>query len=122
MRAHNRSVRAVKVVVNNQSRGVPFIPKPSHDHAHHTQYRESVPTPAGSKGGDWRGTISKAHLGCTALESMEKLQLSDLHHGVDYPMACEEDGERCRIHVKMTEISMKSVEALIHSEKVRPPE
>ena len=49
---------------------------------------------------------------------MEKLQLSDLSSGVDYPMASEEDGERCRIHVKMTEISMKSVEALIHSEKV----
>ena len=48
----------------------------------------------------------------------EKLQLSDLHRGVDYPMACEEDADRCRIHVKMTEISMKSVEALIHSDKV----
>lgn len=49
----------------------------------------------------------------------EKLQLSDLHRGVDYPMPCEEDADRCRIHVKMTEISMKSVEALIHSDKVR---
>ena len=49
---------------------------------------------------------------------MEKLQLSDLNHGEDYPMPCAEDVDRCRIHVKMTEISMKSVEALIHSDKV----
>ena len=49
----------------------------------------------------------------------DKLQLSDLHHGVDYPMPCEENTDRCRIHVKMTEVSMKSVEALIHSDKVR---
>ena len=50
---------------------------------------------------------------------MAKLQLSDLHHGLDYPMSCEDDADRCRIHVKMTEISMKSVEALIHSDKVK---
>ena len=50
---------------------------------------------------------------------MEKLQLSDLSHGLDYLMPCAEDADRCRIHVKMTESSMKSVEALIHSDKVR---
>lgn len=49
---------------------------------------------------------------------MEKLQLSDLNHGEDYAMPCAEEADRCRIHVKMTEISMKSVEALIHSDKV----
>lgn len=49
---------------------------------------------------------------------MEKLELSDLSHGVDYLMPCAEDADRCRIHMKMTEISMKSVEALINSDKV----
>ena len=55
---------------------------------------------------------------CGVALAMEKLQLSDLSHGVDYPMSCEQDADRCRIHVKMTEISMKSVEGLIHSDKV----
>ena len=49
---------------------------------------------------------------------MAKLQLSDLTHGEDYEMPCSEDADRLCIHVKMTEISMKSVEALIHSDKV----
>ena len=47
-----------------------------------------------------------------------ELKLSDLRNNVEYPVNNNTPDGRCLIHVKLTELSMKSVQSLIHSDKV----
>lgn len=46
-----------------------------------------------------------------------ELKLSDLRNNVEYPVNNNTPDGRCLIHVKLTELSMKSVQSLIHSDK-----
>lgn len=50
---------------------------------------------------------------------MAKLKLADLKPGTEHPMENRLSDGRCLMHVKLTDLCMKSVEGLINSEKVR---
>ena len=48
----------------------------------------------------------------------ERLKLSDLKPNMDYPLENSIPEGRCLIHVKLTDFCARSVENLIHSDKV----
>ena len=47
------------------------------------------------------------------------LKLSDLKPSTNYPLRNELSEGRCLIHVKLTDLCVKSIEGLMNSEKVR---
>ena len=46
------------------------------------------------------------------------LKLSDLKANTDYPLGNELSEGKCLIHVKLTDLCVKSIEGLMNSEKV----
>ncbi len=52
------------------------------------------------------------------MAKVQPLKLSDLKPSVEHPMANRLSDGRCLMHVKLTDLCMKSVEGLINSEKV----
>lgn len=53
------------------------------------------------------------------MAKLQPLKLSDLRSGVDYPVGTDVQERRCLFHVKLTDFSMRSIESLINSDKVR---
>lgn len=54
-----------------------------------------------------------------AMAKQQPLKLSDLRSGVDYAMGTQVQERRCLFHVKLTDFSMRSIEGLINSDKVK---
>ena len=52
------------------------------------------------------------------MAKVQPLKLSDLKPGLEYPIGNWIPDGRCLIHVKLTELCMKSVEGLMNSDKV----